>query len=94
VTTNGAVTFQFRASAEGILTATLRSLTPDNTILIGLALGTWNGVTCQVVLANDQATQGIAVTGAVSDAGLLCVRLYDVGQVTQPQTFEIVVIHP
>jgi hypothetical protein len=42
----------------------------------------------------DTATQGISVTGNVATAAALCVRIYDVGNLTQANTFEITVIHP
>ena len=78
------------------MTATLTTLGPDNTLVMGMALGTWNGTTCQIVLANDTATQGTIITGGVSSFGSLCVRAYDVGNITaaQPFTYEITVVHP
>lgn len=94
VTQNGAATFTFNTSVSGIVTATLRSIAPVTTAQVGLALGTWNGVTCAVVLTNDRITAGLAVTGQVNAAGSLCVRIYDVGQLTETSTFEIVVVHP
>ena len=94
VTQNGAATFTFNTSVSGIVTATLKSIAPVTTAQIGLALGTWNGVTCKVELANDRITAGLAVTGQVNAAGSLCVRVYDVGQLTETSTFEIVVVHP
>ena len=59
-----------------------------------MALGTWNGLTCNVVLANDKAIEGVTVTGSVSGAGSLCVRVYDIGEVVATTTFEVVVVHP
>ena len=94
VTLNGAATFTFNTSVSGIVTATLKSIAPVTTAQIGLALGTWNGVSCTVVLANDRITAGQAVTGQVNAAGSLCVRIYDVGQLTETSTFEVVVVHP
>lgn len=91
---NGAATFTFPTSAAGAVTATLRSITPVSTIQLALALGTWNGTNCQVVLTNDRAGQGGALTGEVSGAGTLCVRIADIGQITQQTGFEVVVVHP
>lgn len=91
---NGAVTFNFTTTAAGTVTATLRSVTPDSGVPLGVSLGTWNGIICQVVLTNDKATQGTTVTGSVSGAGSLCVRVFDSGQVTQVTGFEVVVVHP
>ncbi len=94
LSTNGAATFSFTASATGYVTASIKALSPDSTLRVGLGLGTWNGVTCQVVLANDLAGQGLSVTGSVASAADLCVRIYDIGQVTVPTTFELTVVHP
>lgn len=94
VTLNGAATFTFNTSVSGVVTATLKSIAPVTTSQVGLALGTWNGVNCAVVLTNDRITAGMTVTGQVNAAGSLCVRLFDVGQLTETSTFEIVVVHP
>ncbi len=90
---NGAASYSFTMSQSGDVQATLTSLAPNATLLVGLSLGTWNGVSCQVVLANDKATTFSRVVGAASGAGSLCVRIYDVGNVTEPVTYEIQVVH-
>jgi hypothetical protein len=90
---NGAFTFDFQVVAAGSMTATLTSLS-DTTKAISLALGTFNGVTCQIVLANDKATQGAIVTGTASAASRFCARVSDVGMLTESVTFEITVVHP
>ncbi len=92
LTKNGAASYPF-ATLAGSVQATLTSVSPDNTITIGLALGTWNGVSCTVVLANDKALQGTAVVGTVNTTGSLCVRVYDVGNVGDPLTYEVRVQH-
>jgi len=96
VNRNGAATHNFTSQASGAVTATLTTLSPDSTLVIGLALGTWNGSVCQIVLPNDSATQGTVITGGVSSFGSLCVRIYDVGNITaaQPASYEITVVHP
>lgn len=95
LTPNGARTFTFVSGAAGTVTATLTSVQPDPTAVLGLALGTWNGTTCQIVLANDNAVQGTVVTGAVSSAGSLCARVYDAaGTLSGPITFTLTVVHP
>jgi hypothetical protein len=93
LTVNGGQTFNFAASAAGPVTATLSATNPD-TAVVGLALGTWNGISCQIVLANDNASRGISVVGEASTFGNLCVRVYDTGQLTEPAAFLITVVHP
>jgi hypothetical protein len=92
--TNGATTFPFSATAGGTVTVTLTTLSPDATLPIGLSLGTWTGSACQVVIANDNAAQTAAISGTVTSAASLCVRVYDVGKVTSPVDFTVTVGHP
>ena len=91
---NGARTHSFSTSASGSVTATLTALAPDSALVVGFSLGTWNGSVCNVVLANDAATQGTVVTGGVSSFGSLCVRVYDVGNITGQISYEVTVAHP
>ena len=91
---NGAATHTFTTQASGTVTATLTTVTPDSELIVGFSVGTWNGTLCQIVLANDQAKQAAVVTGGVSALGSLCVRIYDVGNITDPISYEITVVHP
>jgi hypothetical protein len=94
LTTNGARTFNFAVAATGQVTATLTEL-QSSTVPVGLSLGNWNGTTCQIVLANDNAVQGTFVTGNMTATGNLCVRIYDAsGNVGATLTFKIDVVHP
>jgi hypothetical protein len=93
---NGAQSFPFAVTAGGTVAATVVSVQPDVTLVIGLSLGTWNGANCAIVLSNDSATQGSTITGTASNAGNLCVRIYDVGHVTaaSPAAYTVAVSHP
>ena len=53
---NGATSHSFISQASGTVTATLTSVTPDATQVVGLALGTWTGAACQIIIAADRAT--------------------------------------
>lgn len=94
LTPNGAAVFTFPVTGTGSVTATLRNVKPDSGVQVGLGLGVWNGVLCQVILSNDKAQQDTTVTGQVNSAGTLCARIFDVGQLSATTTFEIVVVHP
>ena len=97
---NGAVTFNFTTAAAGQVVARLTAVTPDATIAMGLSLGEWNGFSCEIKIAKDDALVGAAIAGNVSGAGILCARFYDVGKIPDPNpdpvrlTFEIVLVHP
>jgi hypothetical protein len=66
---------------------------PDNTIPIGVRLGTWNGVSCAIVIANDNISPGSSLTGRATAAGNLCVRVYDVGFVPGSSNYELLIDH-
>jgi hypothetical protein len=91
---NGAATFNFTVQGGGLVALTLTKVAPDNTIAVGLAMGTWNGTTCSVVLANDNSVENTTVVGQAGGIGQLCVRIYDIGKVVDPVEFELVVRHP
>jgi hypothetical protein len=91
---NGATSHPFNTAASGSVVASINTLSPDDSIVVGFSLGTWNGAVCNIVFANDAAKQGTTVTGSVSSFGSLCVRIYDVGNVTEPISYEITVQHP
>ena len=59
-----------------------------------MSLGTWNGIACQIVIANDKASSGTVVTGTASAIGNLCVRIYDIGEVSGTASYSISVFHP
>jgi hypothetical protein len=91
---NGAKSFSFAVQTAGTVTATLTTVSPDATIPIGLAVGTWDGSACSVFKANDNAKQDAAVTVTASGPGNLCVRVYDVGKLTANASFVVTVVHP
>jgi hypothetical protein len=93
VTVNGARTHRFDTGGSGRIDATLTTLAPDSAARIGLSIGTWNGSACQIVIANDNATQGTLVPGNAGSAGAFCVRLYDVGQLSGPADYTVTVVH-
>jgi hypothetical protein len=96
LTKNGATSTAFTATAGGTVTATLTTLLPDGTVPVGLSLGAWTGSACQVSgIANDAAVQGTVVTGTVTAAAALCVRIYDAAEkVTTTMNYTITVVHP
>jgi hypothetical protein len=93
VNRNGAQTHTFAVSRSGLMTATLTTLAPNSALVVGVSLGTWNGTTCQIVLANDRATQGSVVSGNGGSAGNFCVRVYDVGNIGDAVEYQVTVVH-
>ena len=91
---NNGVTHTFSTAATGTVQAVLTQISPDATMAVGLVLGTWNGFACTASMSLDAAVQGNALTGSVSGAGTLCVRIHDNGKVAAPLTYKITVTHP
>ena len=89
---NGAVTHPFTTQAGGTVIATLSAIDPA--VTAGLSLGTWNGLSCHIIIPNDQAVAPTSVTGTVAATGDLCVRIYDVGRFTGSTTYTLSVLHP
>jgi hypothetical protein len=96
VTQNGAATHNFDVGASGSVTALLKTIGTDNTLVVSFALGTWTGTACSIVLANDGATGGAILNGTMTGIGTLCARVSDVGNLSSgaevPYTIEVV--HP
>ena len=91
---NGAATHSFNTLATGTVTATLTSLGENPPAAVGLSMGTMSGSTCSLVLTNDRAVVTSIVNGTVTTlVGSLCVRIYDVGSLTQAVPYEIRVEH-
>ncbi len=97
INVNGAATHNVFTGATGVVTARIESLGDNPPAKIGFALGTLGtgGTVCSLVLVNDNAVVTSEVTGTVSTlAGSLCVRVYDVGALTESVSYTVTVTHP
>ena len=90
---NGGRTHTFVAERAGSVTATLNAIEADPVPVIGMCLGTFNGLACQVILANDNAQVGQTITGTATSSGVFCVRIYDTGRLTQNVNYTVTVTH-
>ena len=104
LTKNAAFTHPFVVNNGGDVSVFLLSSTdpahPDNAIPIGVSLGTWNGTSCSIVIAQDNMTPSSAdaptqgfLKGQATSAGNLCVRVYDVGFVPGSSNYELLIDH-
>jgi hypothetical protein len=95
---NAAYTHPFAVTDAGDVSVfLLQSVDParpeNNAIPIGVSLGTWNGTSCAIVIANDNISPGASLTGRATAAGNLCVRVYDVGYVPGATNYELLIDH-
>ncbi len=89
----GAATHTFATANGGeIATVEIESLAPDSAAVVSLIFGTWNGTYCQVVFVKDDATTGTTFVGNAS-LGQFCVRIADIGRLTEPTAYSITVTH-
>lgn len=94
LTRNGGVTHEFVVQQAGAVTVRLAALSPDDTVTVGLSLGTWNGAVCSALLPNDKAVLNTTVTGNAQNTGIFCARVYDAaGSLPTPTDYTIEVTH-
>ncbi len=91
---NGAFTHAFSISSLGSITAAIVSLAPNASQIVGFQFGVWNGTSCTASSSTDVATTGSSITLTASSAGIVCVRLYDVGFIDTPVLYQLQVVHP
>jgi hypothetical protein len=90
---NGSVTFNFTVTAPGTITVTLTSLAPISTLAVGMILGTWDGSVCTAALSDDNSKVNDQLVGTTATGGAFCVRVYDVGNLTDTEQIAITVAH-
>jgi len=95
---NAAYTHPFAVTDAGdvsvfLITSADAAHPDNNAIPIGVSLGTWNGISCAIVIANDNISPGASLTGRATAAGNLCVRVYDVGFVPGSANYELLIDH-
>ena len=92
---NGAATHNVFTGPTGPVVATLTSLGDSAPAKVGFSMGTLAGSTCSVVLHNDAAVVSSSLAGSVQSLnGSLCVRIYDVGALTESVAYTFTVTHP
>jgi hypothetical protein len=84
----------FTVAKDGSVTMTATSLSPQSDAAIGLGLGQFVGNTC-VIQINEPGFyvgQPLAFNGI--SAGQYCGSIFDIGYLTQDNTFTVSVAHP
>jgi hypothetical protein len=99
---NGAASHRFTALAAGTVTSTLTAVGPDAVgadgaaLVVGFGVGLWSGTACTISpgSAQDRAVQSSVLYANVNAPGELCVRVFDVGNVTDSIDYTVTVVHP
>ena len=86
---------EFMVQKAGDVTVILASVSPLATIAIGLAIGTFDGTTCTLVpgTQNENARVGSTIDGRALAPGILCVIVYDVGNIVDSTDYVVRVNH-
>jgi hypothetical protein len=69
-------THAFNVQNAGTVAVTVTELDP-NTTVIGLLIGTLNGVVCQTAVSTETAVNNGTLNAIARSAGTLCARIYD-----------------
>jgi len=78
---SGSVVHPFRVSVAGQVDVSLISVTPDSSLNLAVAIGTWDGTTCTTVTTNANARQGTIALSGDALIGDFCVRVFDSGKI-------------
>jgi hypothetical protein len=86
---------EFLAGNPGEVRVTVTALNPDDPTTVGLSVGTWNGVACQVVVDRNVTPLNGAVIGTATSAGTLCARIYDssASGLPAPVEYTLTILH-
>jgi len=89
---NGARTHSFTVERAGTVSAQVKALS-DQAATLGVSLGTFNGVTCTIIISNTAAVLNTTVTGTAQSSGQFCVWVNDVGKLAAGLDYTVDVTH-
>jgi hypothetical protein len=83
----------FPVPSRSTITVTLVSVAPLATLSVGLGVGTWDGTSCTLIGADNNARAATALSGTV-EPGNYCAAIFDNGNLTESITYTIRVQRP
>jgi hypothetical protein len=87
----GTVSHNFTVTVAGTVTIGITALSPQTTVTMGLGIGQF-ATTCTLLSSAENARVGSSYPVDVT-AGAYCVMLYDLGNLTGPNTYTLTVTH-
>jgi len=94
LTTGGVAWKQFNVTATGNVTIRLAVLSPDDTLVMRLSLGSFDGTTCTPTNVVDTPTGDDPQLTVPVTIGRYCVQISDIGNLTRINDFGIIVVIP
>jgi hypothetical protein len=87
--------YSFSVTQSGRVNATLTNVSGnDGAPALGMGLGTPSGFDCSVRASTTASPGPEAQVTDVLLPGVYCVRVFDVGNLTAPVTFDVTIAHP
>jgi hypothetical protein len=79
---------------QGLLKVTLDSLDPADAPLVGVGIGMWDGLSCQLVLYTTSA-QGAELPGTAAFETQVCIKVWDPGTLASDATltYKVSAVH-
>ncbi len=92
---SGGVNVHTFHTMQGFVQVTLDSLDPTDAPFIGLDMGMWDGLSCQLVLQSPLTAQGEWLPGTASIETQICVRVWDPGTLASDATvkYKVSAVH-
>ena len=92
----GSSFFSFSVAQYGTVNVTLTAVSgfDDPTVGIGLGLGIPSGFNCSATSTATASAGSTPQLTNVFEPGVYCVRVYDVGNLHGPLTFDVTIAHP
>ena len=92
----GSSFYSFAVNDYGTVNVTLTAVSgvDDPSVAIGLGLGVPSGFGCAPSSATTTAAGSTPQITNTYEVGVYCLRVYDVGNLTGPLTFDVTVAHP
>ena len=89
----GANTHQFSVSAVGGIQVSLQSVNPGASVGLGIGFPSLGSCTPIDRVAAAVASDAVQLSGTATVPGLFCVVIYDTGNLVEPVTYTINVLH-
>jgi hypothetical protein len=89
----GTDVYTFATTISGEITVTLTNAGLPAGVSLGMGVGTPNGSACTLIKAQPVQPANIAQVTGSADPGSFCVAVYDLGTLTAPVDYTVVVSH-
>jgi hypothetical protein len=85
--------YNFTTAITGIVTVTLTNASPPAAVTLGLGIGTPSGGACALIQTLPAQAANVAQFSGTADPGSYCVTVFDLGTLTAPVNYTVVVSH-